>query len=159
MRTLPFTSLLSSFTYRRGMQREADWSWKTQRQHYYLRKNEREKSFLKTVNIRKWCMILSASQSTSLKWGSSVQRGNRSRRQSVYSDFVSFSCQNSVVISTFSSGAKSYFLVKESKLSSINLKRHKSLPHFHRWTPGPGTVTGGDNHTVHPFLIWCFQDA
>lgn len=92
MRTLPFTSLLSFFTYRRGMQREADWSWKTQRQHYYLRKNEPEKSFLKTVNIRKWCMIFSASQSPSLKWGSSVQQGNRSRRQSVYSDFVSFSC-------------------------------------------------------------------
>lgn len=151
------------------MQGRADCSWRTQRQHYIwedkggARALEAPRSSVRALNSRRWCMIVPTSQSPSLKWGPSVQQGNRRGRQSVYSDCVCVGCWNSVVISAFSSGPKIYFqgLVKASKLSSVNWKRHSSAslhPRHdvtvdHQDLIFTGAVTGGDSHPSLPD-IW-----
>lgn len=61
-------------TYRRGMQREADCSWSSQRKHYVwrdegrrTRASEAPKSFLKSLCIRKWCVTVSTSPSFKMR--------------------------------------------------------------------------------------------
>lgn len=156
--TIHFSSV---FLYIQTWDAEGSWLFlKDSKATLYLKKNgrESEKSFLKTVNTRKWCMIVSPSQSPSLKWGPSVQQGNQGRRQSVYSDCVSFCSQNSVVISTFSSGPKTNFLVKSKQTEFHQFKEAQlclpaTISQLNTWTSFSLAMSLVEI-IIHPFLIY-----
>lgn len=131
MRT-PFTSLLCSFTYRRGMQRGADCSRRAQRQQYLKMKYESIRSseiFPENSKQRKVMYDCLHQPKPQFKMRSKCSTGESGREaiclQCLF-QLLELSCYLYFFLRTKDLLPRPGRRKKKSKLSSINSKRHSS---------------------------------